>query len=394
MTGTSPRTGQHEHQDGTPAGGWRRWRENRPAGEVVHLDTAAAGRCSTATLRAVAAHAEREAVAGAYVAEAEAQPVLEAGRASLAGLLGMPAGALAFTESASTARARLLAAWPVRPGDTVAVVPSEWGPNLSAFTGHGLQLTELAVHEDGALDLAALEQTLAAAPPAVVHLTQVASHRGLVQPVARAAALCHAAGVALWVDAAQALGHVDTACGADAVYATSRKWLTGPRGVGMLAISEAWWDRLRVPANELARASLPADAGPVRLLESAEAHIAGRAGLCAAVREHLETGPAAVWQRLAAVGSATRQVLGDVPGWEVADGPGAGSAITALRPRHGQDVRETRDRLLARHGILTTASHPARAPREMTGPLLRISPHVDCTPADLDLLRQALPEPA
>jgi hercynylcysteine S-oxide lyase len=53
-----------------------------------------------------------------------------------------------------------------------------------------------------------------------------------VQPVAAAAALCRAAGVPLWVDAAQALGHVDAACGADAVYATSRKWLTGPRGVG------------------------------------------------------------------------------------------------------------------------------------------------------------------
>jgi pyridoxal 5-phosphate dependent beta-lyase len=48
------------------------------------------------------------------------------------------------------------------------------------------------------------------------------------------------AGVPLWVDAAQALGHVDTARGADAVYATSRKWLTGPRGVGLLAVTEPW----------------------------------------------------------------------------------------------------------------------------------------------------------
>ena len=38
---------------------------------------------------------------------------------------------------------------------------------------------------------------------------------------------------AVGVDAAQAFGHADTACGADAIYATSRKWLTGPRGVGL-----------------------------------------------------------------------------------------------------------------------------------------------------------------
>ena len=56
----------------------------------------------------------------------------------------------------------------------------------------------------------------------------------------------------LWVDAAQALGHVDTACGADVLYATSRKWLTGPRGVGLLAVSDRWWDTLQVRTSPLA----------------------------------------------------------------------------------------------------------------------------------------------
>jgi pyridoxal 5-phosphate dependent beta-lyase len=64
--------------------------------------------------------------------------------------------------------------------------------------------------------------------------------------VAEAAALCRAAEVPLWVDAAQALGHVDAACGADRIYATSRKWLTGPRGVGLAGVAERWWDRLQV----------------------------------------------------------------------------------------------------------------------------------------------------
>ena len=37
-----------------------------------------------------------------------------------------------------------------------------------------------------------------------------------------------------------------------------------------------------------------------------------------------------------------------------------------------------------------TAGAVTRAPRDMTEPLLRISPHVDCTPEDLARLRQAL----
>src|SRR5436305_15014431 len=63
---------------------WRRWHRQRHPARLLHLDSAAAGRCSAATLRAAATHAEREAEVGAYVAEAEAQPVLEAGRAGLA----------------------------------------------------------------------------------------------------------------------------------------------------------------------------------------------------------------------------------------------------------------------------------------------------------------------
>ncbi len=381
---------------------WRWWRERRLPAERIHLDTAAAGRSSRATLAAAAAHAEREATVGAYVAMAEAEPLIYEGQAELGRLLGVPAAGVTFVPSAEAALGALLAAWPLgagnepgnKPGnkqsDAVAVVPCEWGPNLHAFAARGLRITEIATHGDGAVDLAALERMLAGARPAVVHLTQVTSHRGLVQPVADAAALCRAAGVPLWVDAAQALGHVDTACGADAIYATSRKWLTGPRGVGVIGVAEPWWDRLKISASDLVAAARPAGSSPLWLIGAGEANVAAWVGLCTAVREHIEAGPARIWDRLAEVGRQTRETLAGLPGWEVADAPDARSAIVALRASNGQDVAGTRARLLAEHGIVTTAGAVTRAPREMTGPLLRISPHVDCTPADLARLRQAL----
>jgi hercynylcysteine S-oxide lyase len=369
---------------------WRRWRERRRPARRIHLDSAAAGRSSLATLAATAAHAEREAMTGAYVAAAEAEPVLAEGRAGLARLLGVPAAGVTFVPSAEAALAALLAIWPLDEGDTVAVVPSEWGPNLHAFGTRGLRITEIATYGDGTVDLAALERMLAGAPPALVHLDQVTSHRALVQPVAAAAALCRAAGVPLWVDAAQALGQVDTACGADAIYATSRKWLTGPRGVGVIGVTEPWWDRLRISASELERSARPADSSPLWLLSATEANVAAWIGLCTAVAEYSEAGPAQVWDRLAAVGRQTREALACLPGWKVADAVDAPTAIVALRAANGQDVADTRARLLAEHGIVITAGSVLRAPRDMTEPLLRISPHVDCTPADLDRLRQAL----
>ena len=375
------------------ASDWGWWRDRRLPAERLYLDCAAAGRSSRATLAATAAHAEREATIGAYVAAAEAGPVLAEGLARLGDLLGVPAAGVTFVPSAEAALGTLLAIWPLREGGTVAVAPAEWGPNLHAFAALGLRITEIATVGDGAADLAALERILAGAPtrrPALVHLTQVTSHRGLVQPVAQAAALCRAAGVPLWVDAAQALGHVDTACGADAIYATGRKWLTGPRGVGMIGVAEPWWDRLRISAPDLIADSRPADSSPLWLIGATEDNVAAQIGLCTAVAEYLQAGPARVADRLAEVGRQTRQALAGLPGWQVADPPDVPSAIVALRAANGQDIPRTRARLLEEHGIVVTAGAVTRAPRDMTEPLLRISPHVDCTPEDLARLRQAL----
>ena len=368
---------------------WLTWRRQRHPAQLLHLDTAAAGRCSSATLRATAEHAGREAARGAYVAEAEAQPQLEAGRADLARLLGVAPAGVAFVESATAALQTLLATWPLRPGDRVAVLPSEWGPNLAAFGHAELAQVVLPVHPDGLIDLAAAERLLAAAPPAFMHVTHVSSHRSLVQPVAKIAALCRAHRVPLWTDVAQALGHVDTACGADVLYGTSRKWLTGPRGVGMLAVAEEHWDALQVHTSPMELAARP-DAPPVRYLESHEANVPGRVGLCTTVREYLAAGPERVWARLAEVGALTREALRDLPGWAVLEPAGPPTAITALRATAGQDIRATRGRLIAEHGIVTTAASVQRAPGEMTEPLLRISPHVDSTAADLTHLRTAL----
>jgi pyridoxal 5-phosphate dependent beta-lyase len=234
------------------------------------------------------------------------------------------------------------------------------------------------------VDLAALERQLAADPPRFVHLTQVGSHRGVVQPAAGAAALCRAAGVPLVIDAAQALGHVDADVGADAVYGTSRKWLAGPRGVGVLCVRPALAAELTpvLPA--------PPDLPPLRAFESDEAHVAGRVGLVLAVGEHVAAGPHRVRERLAGLGRAARERLDGVAGWRAVESPDEPSATTTLRPPDGVDVVATRARLLTEHGIVITAIGRERAPGELTGAVLRISPHVDGTVEDIDALAAAL----
>ena len=84
---------------------------------------------------------------------------------------------------------------------------------------------------------------------------------------------------------------------------TSRKWLTGPRGVGLLCVRPA------LAAELTPVLPLPPDVPPLRAFESGEAHVAGRVGLVLAVGEHLAAGPDRVRARLAALGRATRELL-------------------------------------------------------------------------------------
>jgi pyridoxal 5-phosphate dependent beta-lyase len=360
------------------------WRAGRPRPAGRHLDSAASSRQSNRALEAAAHHARHEAELGGYVAEAAAEHLLQQGRSVIGGLAGLAAADVAFVESAQAALVALLTGWRLPAGSRVACLPGEYAPNLAHFRTAGLRPEHLPVDGIGRVDLDGAARLLAADPPRFVHLTHVPSHRGLLQPGRELADLCRAAGVPFVLDAAQSLGHADADLGADVVYGTSRKWLAGPRGVGVLCVRPALAARLTPVLPE------PEGVPPMRAFESHEANIAGRVGLVVAVGEHLAAGPERVRQRLGALGRTTRELLDGVGGWRVVEPVDEPTATTTLRPPDGVDVVATRTRLLTEHGIVTSAIGPERAPDEMTGPVLRVSPHLDATLDDLEALAAAL----
>lgn len=348
--------------------------------DVVHLDSAAAGRASRNVVARMSEHLEREARVGGYVAHAEAAETLEQGRAAAAGLLGFAPHEVFFTESARSALLALVHNMPVEAGSPVCVVPSEFGPNLAVFASFGLRPIPLPITDRvGHLDYEASAEVIARERPAFVHICVHPSHRGLVQDVARLGAVCRAAGVPLIADAAQSFAHTPPVLGADAVYATSRKWLCGPRGVGVVGVRSGL-----LPAAE-------------PLLESAEANIAGRVGFAVALAEHQTLGPAAVYERLAAIGQVARARLNGAGGWSVSEDMEEPCAVTTLLPPHGwsgRDVQGFREALAAGTAasarIVTTYLGPERAPLEDAPGALRISPHLDVTERHLDVLAAAL----
>jgi hercynylcysteine S-oxide lyase len=362
------------------------WRSARPPVAGLHLDSAACSRQSFGALDAAARHARHEAEVGGYVAAEAATPVLHAGRAGVAALTGMPDAQVVFTTGSQHALDLLLSSWP-SGGRRLACLPGEYGPNLALMAVHGFGRQMLPTDGDGRVVVEEAAISLAADPPDLVHLTAVASHCGVVQPLAEMASVCGDLGLPLIVDAAQALGHVDCSVGADAVYASSRKWLAGPRGVGVLAVRPALMRRLqpRLPPKEWIGSLSNA-----QRLELGEANIAARVGFSVAVGEHVTSGPVAVRARLAEVGRISRTVLGEVPGWRVVEAVDEPSAITTLASLDGADPAKIRAWLIAERGIVTTAVVIERAPLELSGPVLRISPHVDTTVEDLTMFAAAL----
>ncbi|MGF2946780.1 ergothioneine biosynthesis PLP-dependent enzyme EgtE [Mycobacterium sp. Lab-001] len=366
-----------------------RWRSARPPAAGLHLDSAACSRQSLAVIDAAARHARHEAEVGGYVAAEAAAPVLDAGRVAVAALSGMPDAEVVYTTGALHALDLLLGSWPRGPAgrNTVACLPGEYGSNLSAMAAHGFERRLLPTLGDGRLALDDAAFALEEGRPDLVHLTAVGSHSGVVQPVSMVAQLCAELSLPLVVDAAQALGQIDCAVGADVTYSTSRKWIAGPRGVGFLAVRRDLLERLRP------RLGPPEWAPPLsvaRQLELGEANVAAQVGFSLAVGEFLGFGPPAVRARLAELGRLSRTALADVPGWVVVEAVDEPSAITTLAPLDGADPQEVRDWLLTRRRILTTCVGVQRAPLELSGPRLRISPHVDTSPTDLETFAEAL----
>lgn len=335
---------------------------------------------------AAAQHARHEAEVGGYVAAEAAAAVLDAGRAAVAALSGLPDAEVVFTTGSLHALDLLLGSWPGE-NRTLACLPGEYGPNLAVMAAHGFDVRPLPTLQDGRVALDDAAFMLADDPPDLVHLTVVASHRGVAQPLAMVAQLCTELKLPLVVDAAQGLGHVDCAVGADVTYASSRKWIAGPRGVGVLAVRPELMERLR------ARLPAPDWMPPLTVAQQlgfGEANVAARVGFSVALGEHLACGPQAIRARLAELGDIARTVLADVSGWRVVEAVDEPSAITTLAPIDGADPAAVRAWLLSQRRIVTTYAGVERAPLELPAPVLRISPHVDNTADDLDAFAEAL----
>ena len=181
---------------------------------------------------------------GATSGALDAARTIHACRAKLARLLGCPrANHVCFTPN-STAALNTVINGVVRPGDRVVTTVLEHNSVLRPLNRlaveRGVTVEHAGCDANGALDYDELERLVTPGTRAVV-VTHASNVTGNAVDIARVAAMAHAAGALVIVDASQSAGtaHIDMhAMGLDVVCFTGHKGLMGPQGTGGLAVAD------------------------------------------------------------------------------------------------------------------------------------------------------------
>lgn len=369
----------------------------------VFLDSAGSSLPPTVVTDTVIGHLRREAKIGGYRAANERLDDLAAVKTSIARLIGATADTIALSDSATRSWADFAYSIPLRPGDRVLISGADYASNAIAALQRaeqtGAVVERIPSDASGRLDTDALAAML---DDRVrwISLQHAPTNGGLVNPIAEATGIAHEAGALVLLDACQSIGQlpIDVAeLGVDALSATGRKWLRGPRGTGFLYLREEL-ARTMEPARLDLHSAAWVSPTEYRLAPDAsrfefwECDVAARLGLGAAVDYLLALGPEEVYAGVAARANHLRKTLPELPGVTVRDLGTEHSGIVSFTV-DGHDPVDLRDRL-AEHAVTVTVSHAGSTLLDMTEralpAIVRASPHYFVSTDDLDRFTAAL----
>jgi selenocysteine lyase/cysteine desulfurase len=340
-----------------------------------------------------------EAEIGGYEAAEARSADIDGFYAATADLLGARAENVAFAPSATDAFARALSSVPFAPGDLILTTKDDYISNQIAFLSlrkrFGIEIAYAPNAPEGGVDADAMARLMRDRRPRLVTATHIPTNSGLVQPVAEIGRRCRELDLLYLVDACQSVGQypVDVEqVGCDFLSATCRKFLRGPRGSGLLYVSDRalaagyeplfidmrgarWVDFERYEAVKTAAR-----------FEDWEFSYASVVGAAAAVRYALAVGIDAIAARTPALGGMLRDRLEQVNGVRVLDRGRELCAIVTFTLA-GWNADAVRDEL-RRRGINSSVSAREYALYDFSDKgvesCVRLSPHYYNTEQEID----------
>jgi cysteine desulfurase len=250
-----------------------------------------------------------------------ARRLIDEARRHVAALIGAEPADVVFTSGGTEANAFALS--PTIQGADVLLVSAIEHPSVLAGGRFSVEnVVPVPVGPEGVVDLGAIERQLAMLGRdrrrAVVSLMHANNETGVVQPVAAAAAMVHAAGGLLHADAVQTVGRIPCdikALGADLLTVSGHK-LGGPKGVGALvrrsdAVS---WPQSLIKGGGQERGTragtenVAAIAGFGAAARAAARDLAPAGRRVAALRERLEAGLTAQFPQTVVFGASAERL--------------------------------------------------------------------------------------
>jgi selenocysteine lyase/cysteine desulfurase len=298
----------------------------------IHFNNAGSGLMATPVLEAITEYLELEAELGGYEAADAREEAIHDFYAATAQLLGCKARNIAFASNATDAFARALSSIPFASGDLILTTRDDYISNQIAFFSlrkrFGVDVVHAPNVPEGGVDVGAMERLMRERRPRLVAVTHIPTNSGLVQPVAEIGRRCRELELLYLVDACQSVGQyaIDVEqLGCDFLSATGRKFLRGPRGSGLLYVSDralaAGYEPLFIDMRG-ARWVGPEDYRQVETaarFEDWEFSYATLLGSAAAIRYALTVGIDVIAERTPALGATLRERLAELDGVRIFD---------------------------------------------------------------------------
>ncbi|TDJ08657.1 MAG: aminotransferase class V-fold PLP-dependent enzyme [Deltaproteobacteria bacterium] len=304
---------------------WQKYsKDNLCAPNLIHFNNAGAALMPKQVVGAVTDYLNLEAKIGGYEAMEYAAPKIEGIYRDLAQLIGAHADEIALFENATRAWQVVFYGMEFKQGDTILTTSAEYGSNLLGILHlkkiKGVNVELIPEEETGETSVSALEKMIKAKKPKLLAITHVPSQGGLVNPVENIGALARKYDIFYLLDATQSIGQmrVDVSkIKCDALCATGRKFLRGPRGTGFAYIKRERLNYLLPPVVDMMTADWQ-DGENFKLrdkaqrLETWESSFAGKLGLAEAVKYALGIGMDKIEKRVIHLANLLREKLGEI----------------------------------------------------------------------------------
>jgi selenocysteine lyase/cysteine desulfurase len=221
-------------------------RKDTPGSEnLIHFNNAGASLMPKPVVDAIRNYLTEEEYKGGYETAAAAEDRIQDFFVTAARALHCYSRNIAFTTSATDSYNRALSSIPFRQGDVILLSANDYPSNyivlLSLQKRFGIKIVTIQNSPTGEIDLADLEQKIRTHSPRLVSISHIPTSSGLVQPITAIGKIIRKYDTLYLLDACQSFGQMDVdvlETRADFVSGTFRKFLRGPRGAGLLYVSD------------------------------------------------------------------------------------------------------------------------------------------------------------